>query len=252
MASAARGVDTRGAMIDREGMRRALMMLGSRRGLPWVTTLALVAACSSAPAPQPAAGEAASESSPTDTAAQPDDDEPPPTEENAVTQPPVQDDVVDTTVQVIATGAAPPPAQPVLAEPAGVVDDAQFVGRWMVSGSVSSGPPGSPGGGGAIGWMREFELRADHTFQMNAYPSLTERGTWRRVGTQGARAELVYDENSRLADGSPIITPVIGLAEAGQPLRALDIGGQRFPRVLPNPPPDPAMPPDPAQPTRTP
>ena len=108
---------------------------------------------------------------------------------------------------------------------------------------------GSSGGGGAIGWMREFELRADHTFQMNAYPSLTERGTWRRVGTQGARAELVYDENSRLADGSPIITPVTGLAEAGQPLRVLDIGGQRYPRVQP-PPSETSN--DPTQPSRAP
>ena len=61
--------------------------------------------------------------------------------------------------------------------------------------------------------------------------------------------ELLYDGNSRLADGSAIVTVVIGLAEAGQPLSVLDIGGQRFPRV---PAPQPETSPDPTQPTRTP
>jgi hypothetical protein len=149
-----------------------------------------------------------------------------------------------------ATAAAPPVT---LSEPTGVVDDAQFVGRWRISGSISTaGPPGSPrgsGGGGAIGWMREYELRADHTFQMNAYPSLTLRGTWRRVGTTGARAELVHAD-SRRPDGTPVVDSVTGLAEAGQPLRVLEIGGGRYPRVEVAPP--PAMPGDPTQPTRTP
>lgn len=232
-------------MLDRLGMLRAHVMLGSRWALSSLLALLLVPACSSAPAPRPTAAEAPSEG----TQAQQDPADPPDAQENEVTQTPVSDDILDTTVQVVATGASPPPPEPAVSEPSGMVPDAQFVGRWMVSGSVPSGPPGSSGGGGAIGWMREFELRADHTFQMNAYPSLTERGTWRRVGTQGARAELVYDETSRLADGSPIITPVIGLAEAGQPLRVLDIGGQRFPRV---PAPQPEASPDPTQPSRTP
>lgn len=229
-------------MLDREGMLRALQSLGV------LLALVLVPACSSAPGPQPAAGEA----QPSGTTARRDEAEPLHAEEDTVTEPPVPDDVVDPVVDMVATGAAPPPSQAVLAEPTGVVADAQFVGRWMVSGSIShAGPPGSPpgSGGGAIGWMREFELRADHTFQMNAYPSLTERGTWRRVGTSGARAELLYDGNSRLADGSAIVTSVVGLAEAGQPLSVLDIGGQRFPRVQVTP--DPGLG-DPTRPTRTP
>lgn len=146
-----------------------------------------------------------------------------------------------------------PPTAATLGEPTGAVDDAQFVGRWMISGSIStSGPPGSPpgsGGGGAIGWMREYELRADHTFQMNAYPSLAERGTWRRVGTTGARAELVHTDMRR-PDGTAYVMPVLGLALPGQPLSALEIGGQRFPRVEVTAP--PTIPGDPTQPSRTP
>ena len=98
---------------------------------------------------------------------------------------PAIDTRIDTTVvQATTAGATAATPAVTLSEPTGVVEDAQFVGRWMISGSISTaGPPGSPrasGGGGSIGWMREYELRADHTFQMNAYPSLTLRGTWRR------------------------------------------------------------------------
>lgn len=146
---------------------------------------------------------------------------------------PIDTPIDPTSVQPTTAGAtaATPPAS--LSEPTGVVDDTQFVGRWMISGTTSTaGPPGSPpgSGGGAISWMREYELRADHTFQMNAYPSLTLRGTWRRVGTTGARAELVHAD-SRRPDGTPVVDSVTGLAEAGRPLRVIEIAGERFPRV---------------------
>lgn len=69
-------------------------------------------------------------------------------------------------------------------EPSGPWEDADFVGRWSIQGSI-------PNAGGAIGWSREYALAADGTYQFSAYPARTADGRWRRV--EGAAPRLLLD-----------------------------------------------------------
>jgi hypothetical protein len=198
-----------------------LRALASLRFLPdaprarWLLPLglALFPACSCGPAPRPAATEAPSASttaSAEDSAhgTQQEDAPQPDAQEDTVPDDPAIDTRIDPARVVATTAGATAAAPPVtLSEPTGVVDDAQFVGRWRISGSISTaGPPGSPrgsGGGGAIGWMREYELRADHTFQMKRLPlthaawHVAPRGHHRSARRAGARRQSPARRHAR-------------------------------------------------------
>jgi len=166
----ASSVDRHRVILDGEPMLRTLVTASSTLSthvVPVLVMLALVVpGCSSRPTPRQAASEAEAESARQEPSTA--DSHRHDAQEDTVTERPATNDpTIDPVVAgTNAAGAAPSTQVDPLSEPTGVVDEAQFVGRWVISGSIpSASPPGSPpgSGGGAIGWMREYELRADHS-----------------------------------------------------------------------------------------